>query len=155
MAFSPEGLVSVSVQSPSDQLLFDVNQSDKLLYQEEALKDVTGKHSLEVKGSACASVQVSGPCGSLRFKLFTYILSKTTEVILVLKVIRCQILLQFSNSVFLNIAVFLFTLFQISLHYNIPTPADVTTLGVEVKPEADCQSHQSQRLKLTPKMMSL
>ncbi|XP_038548731.1 alpha-2-macroglobulin-like isoform X3 [Micropterus salmoides] len=95
--FSPEGSSTVTVQSPSGQLTFDVNQNNKLLYQEKLLQEVTGKYSLEVKGSACASV-------------------------------------------------------QISLHYNIPTPADVTTLSVEVKPEADCTSL---RPKLTLKLKSL
>uniref|UniRef100_A0A671UB57 Alpha-2-macroglobulin bait region domain-containing protein n=1 Tax=Sparus aurata TaxID=8175 RepID=A0A671UB57_SPAAU len=93
LVFSPEGSSTVTVQSPSGQLMFDVNQDNKLLYQEVVLKDVTGKHSLEVKGTACASV-------------------------------------------------------QISLHYNIPTPTDVDTLSVEVKPEADCTR---QRPKLTLK----
>ncbi|XP_038548725.1 alpha-2-macroglobulin-like isoform X2 [Micropterus salmoides] len=95
--FSPEGSSTVTVQSPSGQLTFDVNQNNKLLYQEKLLQQVTGKFSLEVKGSACASV-------------------------------------------------------QISLHYNIPTPAAVTTLSVEVKPEADCTSL---RPKLTLKLKSL
>ncbi|XP_045930043.1 alpha-2-macroglobulin-like, partial [Micropterus dolomieu] len=95
--FSPEGSSTVTVQSPSGQLTFDVNQNNKLLYQEKLLQEVTGKFSLEVKGSACASV-------------------------------------------------------QISLHYNIPTPADITTLSVEVKPEADCTSL---RPKLTLKLKSL
>ncbi|XP_045929768.1 alpha-2-macroglobulin-like [Micropterus dolomieu] len=95
--FSPEGSSTVTVQSPSGQLTFDVNQNNKLLYQEKLLQEVTGKYSLEVKGSACASV-------------------------------------------------------QISLHYNIPTPAAVTTLSVEVKPEANCTSL---RPKLTLKLKSL
>uniref|UniRef100_A0A671UX03 Alpha-2-macroglobulin domain-containing protein n=1 Tax=Sparus aurata TaxID=8175 RepID=A0A671UX03_SPAAU len=73
LVFSLEGSSTVTVQSSSGQLTFDVNQDNKLLYQEVVLKDVTGKYSLEVKGTACASM-------------------------------------------------------QISLHYNIPTPADVTTL---------------------------
>ncbi|XP_045929801.1 alpha-2-macroglobulin-like [Micropterus dolomieu] len=97
VVFSPEGSSTVTVQSPSGQLTFDVNQNNKLLYQEKLLQEVTGKFSLEVKGSACASV-------------------------------------------------------QISLHYNIPTPAAVTTLSVEVKPEADCASL---RPKLTLKLRSL
>ncbi|XP_073338260.1 alpha-2-macroglobulin-like [Pagrus major] len=99
LVFSPEGSSTVTVQSPSEQLIFDVNQGNKLLYQEVVLKDVTGKHSLEVKGTACASM-------------------------------------------------------QISLHYNIPTPTDVTILSVEVKPEADC-TRKSQRPKLTLKLKSL
>uniref|UniRef100_A0A3Q1J0L5 Alpha-2-macroglobulin-like n=1 Tax=Anabas testudineus TaxID=64144 RepID=A0A3Q1J0L5_ANATE len=76
LVFSPQGSSTVTVQSPSGQLTFDVNQDNKLLYQEKTLQDTTGKYSLEVKGTACASV-------------------------------------------------------QISLHYNIPTPPDVTTLSVE------------------------
>ncbi|CAI5657448.1 unnamed protein product [Oreochromis niloticus] len=58
LVFSPEGWSTVTVQAPSSQLTFDVNQSNKLLYQEEALQDVSGKYSLEVKGTACASVQL-------------------------------------------------------------------------------------------------
>uniref|UniRef100_A0A8P4K0N6 Alpha-2-macroglobulin n=1 Tax=Dicentrarchus labrax TaxID=13489 RepID=A0A8P4K0N6_DICLA len=76
LVFSPGGSSTVTVQSPSGQLTFGVNQDNKLLYQEEVLKDITGKYSLVVQGNACASV-------------------------------------------------------QISIHYNIPTPADVTTLNVE------------------------
>ncbi|XP_071327810.1 alpha-2-macroglobulin-like isoform X1 [Trachinotus anak] len=99
LVFSPEGSSTVTVQSPSGQLTFDVNQNNKLLYQERTLPDVTGKYSLEVKGSACTSM-------------------------------------------------------QISLHYNIPTPTDVTTLSVEVKPEAVCTS-KSHRPKLTLEFKSL
>ncbi|GLD52915.1 alpha-2-macroglobulin-like isoform X1 [Lates japonicus] len=43
---------------------------------------------------------------------------------------------------------------QISLHYNILTPTDVTTLSVEVKPEANCTS-KSHRPKLTLNISSL
>ncbi|XP_028274578.1 alpha-2-macroglobulin-like [Parambassis ranga] len=59
LVFSPEGSSTVTVQSPSGQLTFDVNQDNKLLYQETLLQDVTGKYRLEVTGTACASVQVS------------------------------------------------------------------------------------------------
>ncbi|XP_029028281.1 alpha-2-macroglobulin-like [Betta splendens] len=59
LVFSPTGSSTVTVQSPSGQLTFDVNQNNKLLYQEKTLQDTTGKYSLEVKGSACASVQIS------------------------------------------------------------------------------------------------
>uniref|UniRef100_A0A3Q1JBX2 Alpha-2-macroglobulin-like n=1 Tax=Anabas testudineus TaxID=64144 RepID=A0A3Q1JBX2_ANATE len=59
LMFSPEGSSMVTVQSPSGQLTFDVNQENKLLYQEKTLQDTTGKYSLEVKGTACASVQIS------------------------------------------------------------------------------------------------
>uniref|UniRef100_I3K596 Alpha-2-macroglobulin-like n=1 Tax=Oreochromis niloticus TaxID=8128 RepID=I3K596_ORENI len=76
LVFSPEGSSTVTVQSDSSQLTFDVNPGNKLLYQEETMQGVSGKYSLEVKGTACASV-------------------------------------------------------QISVHYNIPSPTDVTTLSVE------------------------
>uniref|UniRef100_A0A3P9C5I9 Alpha-2-macroglobulin n=1 Tax=Maylandia zebra TaxID=106582 RepID=A0A3P9C5I9_9CICH len=81
LVFSAEGWSTVTVQAPSSQLTFDVNQGNKLLYQEEALQDVSGKYRLEVKGT-CVS--------------------------------------------------------QISATYNIPTPADVTTLSVRVHLEQVC-----------------
>ncbi|PWA28083.1 hypothetical protein CCH79_00012156, partial [Gambusia affinis] len=59
LVFSPEGSSTVTVQTPSSQLTFDVNPDNKLLYQEKMLQNVTGKYSLEVKGTACASVQIS------------------------------------------------------------------------------------------------
>uniref|UniRef100_A0A669FA08 Alpha-2-macroglobulin domain-containing protein n=1 Tax=Oreochromis niloticus TaxID=8128 RepID=A0A669FA08_ORENI len=59
LVFSPEGSSTVTVQSDSSQLTFDVNPGNKLLYQEETMQGVSGKYSLEVKGTACASVQVS------------------------------------------------------------------------------------------------
>uniref|UniRef100_A0A673XUG1 Alpha-2-macroglobulin-like n=1 Tax=Salmo trutta TaxID=8032 RepID=A0A673XUG1_SALTR len=58
--FSRGGASTVTVRSPSgERCLFHVNQNNKLLYQERALQDTEGKYSVEVKGSACASVQVS------------------------------------------------------------------------------------------------
>ncbi|KAM4566979.1 alpha-2-macroglobulin-like [Odontesthes bonariensis] len=59
LVFSPEGSSSVTLQSPSGQLKFDVNPTNKLLYQESLLQAGSGRFSLEVKGSACASVQIS------------------------------------------------------------------------------------------------
>uniref|UniRef100_UPI0037E81E65 alpha-2-macroglobulin-like n=1 Tax=Semicossyphus pulcher TaxID=241346 RepID=UPI0037E81E65 len=59
LVFSPEGASSVSVLSPSGQLDFAVNTDNKLLYQEQVLQDMTGKYKVEVKGNACASVQIS------------------------------------------------------------------------------------------------
>ncbi|XP_059186799.1 alpha-2-macroglobulin-like isoform X2 [Centropristis striata] len=95
--FSPEGSSTVTVQSPSGKMTFDVNQDNKLLYQEKLLQDTTGKFSLEVKGTTCAAM-------------------------------------------------------QISLRYNIPTPKDVTTFSVMVKPEANCSSRKP---KLTLKLKAL
>ncbi|CDQ68753.1 unnamed protein product, partial [Oncorhynchus mykiss] len=58
--FSREGTSTVTVQSPSGgQHLFEVNKNNKLLYQESALQDTEGKYTVEVKGSACASVQMA------------------------------------------------------------------------------------------------
>uniref|UniRef100_A0A7N8X3D8 Alpha-macroglobulin receptor-binding domain-containing protein n=1 Tax=Mastacembelus armatus TaxID=205130 RepID=A0A7N8X3D8_9TELE len=73
LVFSAEGSSTVTVWSPSGQLTFYVSKTNKLVYQEKMLPDVTGKCKLEVKGTTCVLV-------------------------------------------------------QISLHYNIPTPTNVTTL---------------------------
>ncbi|KAF0030277.1 hypothetical protein F2P81_017008 [Scophthalmus maximus] len=92
LVFSPAGSSAVTVKSPSGTLNFEVNQSNKLLYQEETLQDVTGTYGVEVKGTTCASM-------------------------------------------------------QFSVQYNIPTPVDVTTFSVQVRPEASCNSN-SHRLTL-------
>ncbi|XP_063073852.1 alpha-2-macroglobulin-like protein 1 [Engraulis encrasicolus] len=58
--FSPGGSSTVTVQAAGGaKQQFDVNQHNTLLYQERALQDVPGKYSVEVKGSACASVGVA------------------------------------------------------------------------------------------------
>ncbi|XP_056329989.1 alpha-2-macroglobulin-P-like [Danio aesculapii] len=57
--FSPDGSSTVTVQSAGDSHRFDVNQDNKLLYQEKQLANVPGKYSIEVKGSACVSVQMA------------------------------------------------------------------------------------------------
>lgn len=70
LVFTPGGSSTVTLQSPSGQLTFHVNPDNKLLYQESVLQKMTGSYNLEVKGSACASVQVSdsiskiASCGS-------------------------------------------------------------------------------------------
>lgn len=58
LVFSPKGSSTVSVQAPSSQLVFEVNQDNKLLYQEKMLQDLKGTINLEAKGSMCASIQV-------------------------------------------------------------------------------------------------
>lgn len=58
LVFSPKGSSTVSVQAPSSQLVFEVNQDNKLLYQEKTLQDLKGTINLEAKGSMCASIQV-------------------------------------------------------------------------------------------------
>lgn len=67
LVFSPAGSSAVTVKSPSGTLNFEVNQSNKLLYQEETLQDVTGTYGVEVKGTTCASMQVSHRWRSDRF----------------------------------------------------------------------------------------
>ncbi|CAN9511029.1 unnamed protein product [Ophioblennius macclurei] len=59
LVYSPSGLSTVTLQAPSGPLMFEVNPDNKLLYQENTLQDMTGKFKLEVKGSACASVQIA------------------------------------------------------------------------------------------------
>uniref|UniRef100_A0A8C1I5S7 Uncharacterized protein n=1 Tax=Cyprinus carpio TaxID=7962 RepID=A0A8C1I5S7_CYPCA len=57
--FSSDGSSTVTVQSAADTHRFDVNQDNKLLYQEKQLQNVPAKYSIEVKGSTCVSVQMS------------------------------------------------------------------------------------------------
>nr|XP_055052358.1 alpha-2-macroglobulin-like [Misgurnus anguillicaudatus] len=57
--FSSDGFSTVTVQSAGDSHNFDVNQDNKLLYQEKKLTNVPGKYSIEVKGSSCVSVQMA------------------------------------------------------------------------------------------------
>uniref|UniRef100_A0A667YR39 Alpha-2-macroglobulin bait region domain-containing protein n=1 Tax=Myripristis murdjan TaxID=586833 RepID=A0A667YR39_9TELE len=57
--FTPEGSSSVLAQSPSGHLTFEVDPTNKLLYQEKQLKDVAGKYQFEVKGTACVAVQLA------------------------------------------------------------------------------------------------
>lgn len=58
--FNPDGASTVTVQpAGGDKHHFDVNQNNKLVYQETALQKVPGNYSIEVKGSGCASVLVS------------------------------------------------------------------------------------------------
>ncbi|XP_042595366.1 alpha-2-macroglobulin-like [Cyprinus carpio] len=57
--FSSDGSSTVTVQSAADTHRFDLNQDNKLLYQEKQLQNVPAKYSIEVKGSTCVSVQVA------------------------------------------------------------------------------------------------
>ncbi|KTF76815.1 hypothetical protein cypCar_00043012 [Cyprinus carpio] len=57
--FNSDGSSTVTVQSVGDTHHFDVNQDNKLLYQEKQLQNVPAKYSIEVKGSTCVSVQVA------------------------------------------------------------------------------------------------
>ncbi|KAF7699977.1 hypothetical protein HF521_002935 [Silurus meridionalis] len=58
--FSSDGSSTVTVTSADgDSHNFDVNQNNKLLYQEKSLRDVSGKYSINVNGSTCVSVQTA------------------------------------------------------------------------------------------------
>ncbi|TRY74304.1 hypothetical protein DNTS_002941, partial [Danionella cerebrum] len=59
--FSLAGASSVTVQSSmgGEAYNFDVTNDNRLLYQEKPLKNVPGKYTVNVKGSACVSVQVA------------------------------------------------------------------------------------------------
>ncbi|XP_073673376.1 alpha-2-macroglobulin-like [Garra rufa] len=57
--FSSDGSSTVTVQSAGDTHHFEVNQDNKLLYQEKQLQNVSVKYSIEVKGSTCVSVQIA------------------------------------------------------------------------------------------------
>uniref|UniRef100_A0A3P9INP9 Alpha-2-macroglobulin-like n=1 Tax=Oryzias latipes TaxID=8090 RepID=A0A3P9INP9_ORYLA len=59
VVFSPDGSSTVTVQSSSVQLEFDVKPDNKLLYQEKVMNNATGKYTLQVKGTACSSIQIS------------------------------------------------------------------------------------------------
>uniref|UniRef100_A0A672KQ23 Alpha-macroglobulin receptor-binding domain-containing protein n=1 Tax=Sinocyclocheilus grahami TaxID=75366 RepID=A0A672KQ23_SINGR len=65
--FSSDGSSTVTVQSAADTHHFDVNQDNKLLYQEKQLQNVPAKYSIEAKGSACVSVQVCD-CDNITIK---------------------------------------------------------------------------------------
>lgn len=58
LAFSETGSSVVVVRAPSSLRTFNINQDNKLLYQEETLHDLEGTISLEAQGSMCASIQV-------------------------------------------------------------------------------------------------
>ncbi|XP_077093448.1 alpha-2-macroglobulin-like [Siphateles boraxobius] len=57
--FRSDGSSTVTVQSAGDTHHIDVNQDNKLLYQERQLQTVPAKYSIEVKGSTCVSVQMA------------------------------------------------------------------------------------------------
>lgn len=59
LVFSPDGSTKVTVTSPSGSSSFLVNKDNKLLYQEEELADIEGKHVLQASGTGCAAVQVT------------------------------------------------------------------------------------------------
>uniref|UniRef100_A0A8B9KUG8 Alpha-2-macroglobulin-like n=1 Tax=Astyanax mexicanus TaxID=7994 RepID=A0A8B9KUG8_ASTMX len=58
--YSPDGSSTVTVQSADKEThSFEVNQNNKLLYQEKSLQNVPGEYSVIVNGSNCVSVQMA------------------------------------------------------------------------------------------------
>ncbi|XP_066514765.1 alpha-2-macroglobulin-like [Hoplias malabaricus] len=57
--YSSDGSSTVTVKSDEESHSFEVNQSNKLLYQEKPLQVSSGKYSIVVTGSTCASVQMA------------------------------------------------------------------------------------------------
>ncbi|XP_066519266.1 alpha-2-macroglobulin-like isoform X2 [Hoplias malabaricus] len=57
--YSSDGSSTVTVQSDKESHIFEVDQSNKLLYQEKPLQDIPGKYSISVTGSTCASAQMA------------------------------------------------------------------------------------------------
>ncbi|XP_046718535.1 alpha-2-macroglobulin-like [Silurus meridionalis] len=58
--FSSDGSSTVTVKSADENSHnFDVNQNNKLLFQERSLLHIPGKYTIDVKGSTCVSVQTT------------------------------------------------------------------------------------------------
>ncbi|KAK5617048.1 hypothetical protein CRENBAI_016532 [Crenichthys baileyi] len=53
------GSTSVTVTSPNDHLSFQVNEHNKLVYQELMLQNLKGKYWLKAEGTSCTAVQVA------------------------------------------------------------------------------------------------
>ncbi|KAF5891092.1 alpha-2-macroglobulin-like protein 1, partial [Clarias magur] len=58
--YSPQGVVTVTVTSPSGlKNTFNITQSNRLLYQETRLRDASGDYSISAEGKGCVYVQFS------------------------------------------------------------------------------------------------
>ncbi|XP_038830413.1 alpha-2-macroglobulin-like [Salvelinus namaycush] len=58
--FSPEGASTVSVNSAGGlKMEFTVNQNNRLLYQEEQLREVRGDYNIKAQGKSCVFVQIA------------------------------------------------------------------------------------------------
>ncbi|MCI4381320.1 hypothetical protein PGIGA_G00250130 [Pangasianodon gigas] len=56
--YSPAGAVTVTITSPSGLInTFTITQSNRLLYQERQLKEVTGDYNIKAEGKGCVYVQ--------------------------------------------------------------------------------------------------
>ncbi|XP_066564885.1 alpha-2-macroglobulin isoform X2 [Amia ocellicauda] len=60
VTFSPEGSSTVTVRSAGGyQRVFNIDNTNRLLYQEEALQEIPGEYSLEAQGKSCVFVQIA------------------------------------------------------------------------------------------------
>ncbi|KAL4608609.1 alpha-1-macroglobulin-like [Arapaima gigas] len=60
LTYNTRGSTTVTVQSSSKELhQFEVDQSNRLLYQEKVLHHIPGQYTLEVQGTGCVSVQIA------------------------------------------------------------------------------------------------
>uniref|UniRef100_A0A8C9VEZ9 Alpha-2-macroglobulin-like n=1 Tax=Scleropages formosus TaxID=113540 RepID=A0A8C9VEZ9_SCLFO len=119
LAHTSEGSSTVTVQSTSgEQHRFLVDQGNRLLYQERALKDVTGQYSIAVQGTSCASVQTT-----LRYNIPTPVSqlseAKVTPANFVFLHSRYNGLLESTNMVLVDIKV---------LSGFVPDPLSLTQL---------------------------
>ncbi|MCJ8735439.1 hypothetical protein PDJAM_G00246920 [Pangasius djambal] len=58
--YSPAGDVTVTITSPSGMITtFTITQSNRLLYQESQLQEVTGDYNIKAEGKGCVYVQFS------------------------------------------------------------------------------------------------
>lgn len=67
LLFEKGGATTVLVTSPEGLLRFEVNQDNKLLYQEKELKNVVGTYRIRAMGTASVAVQVCGDGGTSQF----------------------------------------------------------------------------------------
>ncbi|KAF4070386.1 hypothetical protein AMELA_G00284910 [Ameiurus melas] len=58
VTYSPAGAVNVTITSPSGLInTFTINQSNRLLYQESQLQEVSGNYNVKAQGTGCVYVQ--------------------------------------------------------------------------------------------------
>uniref|UniRef100_A0AAV2J647 Alpha-macroglobulin receptor-binding domain-containing protein n=1 Tax=Knipowitschia caucasica TaxID=637954 RepID=A0AAV2J647_KNICA len=75
LVYSPGGQSTVTIITPSGSQTFDVNQNNKLLYQETTFQNVEGDYSVSVQGNTCAAIQIAlmynvpTPTGTSAFKV--------------------------------------------------------------------------------------
>ncbi|KAI5098852.1 alpha-2-macroglobulin-like isoform X5 [Silurus meridionalis] len=123
--FSSDGSSTVTVTSADgDSHNFDVNQNNKLLYQERSLQDVPGKYSIDVKGSTCVSVQF--------LSRYSGTLESTNMIIVDIKLLSG----------------FTADPGETALFYNVPTPSETSTLSITTSTEGSYRKLLGENLLL-------